>query len=235
MKPSPFDPFAELTVAETRPSPRVLDALRAEVKSDLGTSAAQGRRPKGRSRVTRVFMSFGTLVVLLVALSPKALRLVPESLLWGGLVYGIVASLLLFVGGIPGNMTWFSRRERKGVVFTLPPLLLVGLAWSARYFDLSDEFLSDIGLKAAAACLTHSLLVGALSTIALIAIWRRSDPFAPGFTGALLGILGGLLGTLSTDLGCASTEGVHLTLSHGLVAVVLGVVGQMAGRKWLTP
>ncbi len=236
MKSTPIDPIDNLYLREVRPSEHVLSAIHADMAEGSGRRALGTRRRSwGRTRIFRAMVSLLVLVTILYVMSPKALRVVPEWLLPAGIVFGGCSAALLYFGGIPGNMRIISHGPRRALVYVVPPLLVLGLGWSAQHFALFEEFLSSTGLAAAASCLTHSLLVGVLSTLALIGIWRRSDPFSPALTGALLGVLGGLLGTLSTHLGCGNTEGVHLSLAHGAVAIVLSGLGSFAGRKWLSP
>ena len=231
------DPFSELNARQTPPSERVLDALRAEI--------LQNEQPRLEPRHTlfaqpwtrrsRVLLSAGILFVALHMTSPRALGLAPGWVLLVGVLYSALSGLLLFYGGIRGNMRGLLRGPRLALVLAVPLLTLLWLGGIAERFSLQNEFLSAVGMATARSCFLHSLGAGSLCTFLLLLVWRRSDPFAPASSGALLGMLGGLLGTLSTHLGCLSREGFHLTLAHGLAVVMLCGIGSFAGRKWMTP
>jgi hypothetical protein len=84
-------------------------------------------------------------------------------------------------------------------------------------------------------CTLWSLLFGSVVAGTVLTLWRRTDPFDPGVSGALAGLVGGLTGALTVGVACPNFEAWHLCVGHTLGLVVLGVLGWMVGRRWLAP
>lgn len=240
MNPSPADPFAELSRRLTAPDERVLAALHESMRKEASTEPEGGAqrlsRRKLRSRAQRAGLSVLLLGggLLLVSLSTWS-----EQLQW--LVLAAVASSLatgglLLAGAVPGHMSRWSQGPRRVLLTVLALGLLAVLSSQADHFLSLVEILTDASASAhLAGCFGHALMTGTLFSGLLMAVWRRTDPFSPELTGALLGLLGGAFGTLSVALACSNSEGFHLTLGHGSAALLLAGIGFFAGRRWLTP
>jgi hypothetical protein len=97
------------------------------------------------------------------------------------------------------------------------------------------EFFAGATIAMAARCGLVALIVGGLSAIFTVAIWRRTDPFTPRFSGALAGLSGGLIGAAVVALACPSGEAWHLGVGHGLSTLCLASVGWLAGGRFFVP
>jgi len=214
------------------PSERVFTALRAQVTQELTAAKRPSKRtwPQG-SRLQRSLLSAA---VVAAALSFGSLAtLGPRSR--AGLCLGLLTAISLLLGGVAGSRLVLSPWHRRLSVVGIPVLLLLFLGFSAGQVMTVREFLVSPAVTRAVSCLGHAGLTGGLVALCLVAIWRRTDPFAPRASAAFLGVLGGLAGALSVQLSCSSAEGLHLMLGHGLVALLLAAVGLLWGQKWMSP
>jgi hypothetical protein len=224
----PADPFSDLAARAELPSPRVLESIRLEVSS----APAKKRLI---SRTERVTWSALALLIGLCLSAAAKLEDSPESVLLTGAAFSLSSAGLLLAGAIPTGGRLFGISARRTIFAILSIGLFTGLALRADHFMSFSEFGAGEGSHHAMMCAGHSLIFGVLGASALMFLWRRSDPFSPGLTGAFLGLLGGALGTLGVGLVCTHSEGLHLTLSHGAGVFVVSLLGIFAGRKWLSP
>lgn len=224
----PADPFSELAARSAAPSERVLVALREELKKD-----AEPRRTLSRGQ--RAALSGGALILGLTLTSVNALLNSPRAFLLAAAALSLSVGGLLLAGAVPGKSAGFGSNARRSLFFGLTIFAFTALALEAESFLSMREFLEPTSTKHAAQCATHSLVGGVVGSTLLMFLWRRTDPFTPGLTGAGLGLLGGATGTMSVSLLCQSGEGMHLTLGHGVSLLLLTLAGVYCGRKWLTP
>jgi hypothetical protein len=222
------DPFSQLAAQAPSPRDAVLEALVAEVHQD-----SQKRR--SLSRLQRVALSAGALTLGLALTTASAFFATPRAAILAAAALSLSVGGLLLAGVVPGQTRALGLSLRKVLVGLLSVAAFTALGLKAETFVSWAEFAAPDSMHRATACATHSLLSGVVGSTALLFLWRRTDPFSPGVTGSLLGLLGGAVGTTSVSLVCGSAEGLHLTLAHGLSLVVLAAVGVFVGRKWLTP
>jgi hypothetical protein len=205
--------------------------LLEELQQGLALGAPSGR---GLSRGARLGVSAAVLgAALLLATAPAVGWGVPR-LLGAALLVGAVVGGLLLPASVPG-----ARRAglgvRRALVAGLSLLTLAVLGALAPGFEPLGDFTAHGGPDHALACAYHTLLTGLAAGGALLLLWRRTDPFTPALSGALLGGTGGVVGTLSACLACPTDEGWHLMLGHGLAVSALALLGAAAGRRWLAP
>lgn len=222
--PSPFSQLAETPV----PGARVLDALRRELAEDAAPK-------RSKSREWRTLLSGGALFFGLGLSSLRSLRESPSTFFLSAVAFCLTVSGLLLLGVAPGERRLLGVSNRRALVVGVAGALFLALALQGDDFLPMSAFLDADHHTRLGACFAHSLLGGTLGSVALLLLWRRTDPFTPGLTGALLGLFGGLVGTLSVGLLCSNHEGFHLTLGHGMGAVLFLGVGLFLGRKWLAP
>jgi hypothetical protein len=99
-----------------------------------------------------------------------------------------------------------------------------------------SAFLSESAhTESALSCGVVALSFGALASLGVLLVWRRTDPFNPGWSGAIAGLVGGLAGALSVGLVCPHREAWHLWLGHGLVVLALALLCAGLGRRVLSP
>lgn len=222
------DPFSQLAAEAPSPREAVLDSIRAELKED-------SKKKKSFSRLQRVLLSTGALILGLALTSAGAFLATPRAAILAAAALSLSVGGLLLAGIVPGESRSLGLSLRKSLVGLLGVAAFTALALQAESFLSWAEFAETDSMHRATGCAAHSLLSGVVGSTALLFLWRRTDPFSPGLTGALLGLLGGLVGTMSVSLACRSAEGFHLTLGHGAGVLALGIVGVFLGRKWLAP
>lgn len=149
--------------------------------------------------------------------------------------WAITFATVLFAGLYPPPGRRASRRTRRILIALSGVGLFAYLASLATNFSpLSLQFtagpLSDL-----ARCGTSATLGGGVIALGMLSLWRRTDPFDPGVTGAVVGLLGGLAGTLALGEVCPNHDGWHLWFGHGLAVLVVTLMGLLVGRRWLAP
>lgn len=227
MNPSP-DPFTELASRTSGPRPGVFDAVRAEVQ--------QHQKPrKAMRRSTRLGLSTACLFVGVVATSLAAMREDTTEVLLLGAAGSVGLGAILLSGIAPGRAGRVGAGVRRALLVALGILLVGGLGIHADHFLPAQDFVGQGHGKGAMACAGHALVTGALCTAGLIFLWKRTDPFTPVLTGAMLGAFGAVLGISSLGVLCPSVEGWHLLLGHGTSVLLLALLGAATGKKWLTP
>ena len=77
--------------------------------------------------------------------------------------------------------------------------------------------------------------MGALVAGGALFAWRRTDPYTPGISGALIGVVAGLSSGSGMTMACASHEMFHACFAHGLVVFALAALGFGFGRRLLAP
>ncbi len=221
------DPFAQLAAKAAAPSDRVLNALREEVRDDTKPRQSLSRAKRTWFSVLALALGFTLTTVKIVGHSPTAfvMALAACSLSIGA---------LLFSGVIPGNGST-SVGTRRSLLGVLAVVTFTVLALKADYFMPLGQLTQGEHITRIAHCGVYSLMAGVIASSGVMIIWRRTDPFSPGLTGALIGFLGGLIGTVSVSLSCRADEGIHLTLGHGIATVLVAALCWFWGRKWLAP
>jgi hypothetical protein len=222
------DPFTQLAERAPRPRDAVLEAIRQELHQDL-------EKKRSLSRWERVLLSTAALVVGLGLTTFEAFFDAPEAAVLTAAALSLSVGGLLLAGVVPGEARSMGLSVRKVLVGLLCVTAFTALALKAEVFFSLQQFTEPDSLHRATACATHSLISGVLGATALLFVWRRTDPFSPGLSGAFLGLLGGAVGTTSVNLACHNAEGLHLTLAHGLSLIVFALLGVIVGRKWLSP
>jgi hypothetical protein len=221
------DPFAELAAKSSFPSERILNALHEEMRAD-------SKPRRSLSRRARALLSILALALGLTLTAARVLGENPSAFLIALASSCLSIGTLLFMGVIPGTGRT-NAGMRRILLGTLGIFTFTVLALNADHFMPLDQFASGGHIHGVTHCVTFSLLAGVIASSGLMMIWRRTDPFSPGLTGALLGFLGGLIGTVSVSLTCRADEGIHLTLGHGVATLILAGICWAGGRKWLTP
>jgi len=152
----------------------------------------------------------------------------------GAAGWGVVQGVALLVGlqAPPGRR--IPHLARTSIVVIVPVLFAAHLGLLGSHHLSLHEFL-HAHLSGAVDCALQSMLYGAFSAGAILLLWRATDPFTPGLSGALAGMAGGIAGAVAVGLACPDDEVWHRLVGHGLSVVLLPLGGWWAGRRWLTP
>ncbi len=154
---------------------------------------------------------------------------------YGALGWAIVQAVVLFAAFGPRRGGMATRTLRLALAVAVPVLYLGYLTLSAWSFVPFNQFAEGARRSHALGCGLIALVFGALVSGGVLLAWRGTDPATPRLSGALAGLVGGVGGALAVGIGCPSHEAWHLWVSHGLVVLVLGVLGFAAGRRLLAP
>ncbi len=141
--------------------------------------------------------------------------------------------LLVGLGHVPGKRP--GRPIALALALGLPLLFLLVLGLDSTRILPIGEFFGTGQLARALPCFVHSFACGVGVSGGILLLWSRTDPFRPGVTGALVGLLGGLAGAVGVGLVCPSHEAWHLWMGHGLTVLALVLLGSTLGRRWLSP
>ena len=135
----------------------------------------------------------------------------------------------------------------KGKV--LPPFkqcLYIALGFSAlavvfgfiapKIFNLpfSDESNLDFAIKYGRLCFSKGLMIALVPTVAGLLLLRKTAPLHSKKLAFCIGAIGGGMAGLALHFQCILNGSLHLSLAHGLVIVVTGVLAVL-GSKILVP
>ncbi len=106
---------------------------------------------------------------------------------------------------------------------------LVLLAWKSAFSWAFDGMTVPWPDRPGLRCLCVALETGAAPLVALLAIWRRTQPRHPRLTGLALGIAAGAVAWFLVDLWCPVGYAGHLLLGHVLPIAIFAACGAIAG------
>lgn len=227
---TPIDDHLPPMPARLEPPRQVSESIRQRVAANLQSQ----RGPSGR---TRWLMGLAGVVVAMFAVGIMAAEqaaLAPQRafaiLLLGISLVGVATFVGLGrTGGVPVSV------GTRTALALLPPLGFLLVVWLA-HDVMPLEALSSAPMEASTAgCLMHGALLAALPLVMLVLAWRRTDPFTPRLTGALIGGWAGLTGAVGLTVACPSTELFHVAVGHGGALVGGALIGLWLGRRFLSP
>lgn len=231
MSAADLDPFEAVKLAPERPPS---EHVSARIKAECTQGLAPCRSLSIHQRLLLTALVAGVGACAIVGLSGAMSRAHQqiESAFFGTLAWAVVLSVVLALGLArpPGKRA--TSRTRLLIAASVPAMFMVYLGLSAANMLPVGQVVAD---ENTLACGLHTLLCSSAVCLGIMLPWRRTDPFNPGLTGALLGLGGGLLAALAMGVVCPSREGWHLCLSHGLVLMLVVGVGALVGRRWLAP
>lgn len=150
-----------------------------------------------------------------------------------GLVIGLVITTLVV---LYASSAFMPRLERVGRDTRL--LAVVGIIAVYAIYLVSSvsepAWASALG-GMAIGCGVRSLAAGAIGAGAMMWIWRRSDPWTPGLSGALIGACAGIVASTCVGLVCTGGHGGHMLTGHFVAIPLLAIGGFVVSRRVLAP
>jgi hypothetical protein len=229
------DPLADLPWpgATVTPSEECSQAIR-------GTCTKGLCKERGISATSRALVTLGLSLLLLgyyvwYAFTEHQPSPVIRTALYGAIGWLGAQAVFVFVGLArpPGKRG--SRALRIGLLVGLPSLFMGYLALISTEHFAFAKFAEGQSGGHAVGCAGVALLLGALVAGGALFAWRRTDPYTPGISGALIGVVAGLASGSGMSVACASHEAFHACFAHGLVVFALAALGFGFGRRLLAP
>jgi hypothetical protein len=128
-----------------------------------------------------------------------------------------------------------SRNLRLAILAGTPVLFMAYLALVSTEHFAFQRFSQGHSGAHAITCGIVALFFGALIAGGALIAWRRTDPYHPGISGAMIGMVAGLASGSGMSVACASHEAWHAYFAHGLVVFALALMGFGFGRRLLAP
>jgi hypothetical protein len=229
------DPLADLPWpgATVTPSEACSKAIRGTCTKGL---CAQ----RGVSAVGRALLTMGLSVMLLgyyvwYAVSDRRPSAIVSTALFGAVGWLGAQAVLIFMtlARPPGKRG--SRALRVALLIGAPLLFVtyLGLVSTERF--AFARFSHGYPAGHAVGCGLVALFFGALVAGGAMIAWRRTDPYNPGLSGAMIGMVGGLASGAGMSVACPSHEAFHSCFAHGMVVFALALLGFGFGRRMLAP
>jgi hypothetical protein len=229
------DPLADLPWpgATVTPSETCSKAIRGACTKGLCQKRGISALGRGLLTLALSLMLFAT--YLWYALTARKTSAVIGIALFGAIVWFTAQAGLIFatLARPPGKRG--SRSLRLALLVCVPLLFVVylGLISTERY--ALSTFASGYSGGHAIGCGTVALFFGALVTGGALYAWRHTDPYNPGLSGAMIGMIAGLASGTGMSVACSSQEAYHSCIAHGAVVLVLSLAGFGIGRRLLAP
>jgi hypothetical protein len=229
------DPLADLAWpgATVAPSEECSKAIR-------GTCMKGLCKQRGLSATTRALTTLGLSLLLLgsytwYAVTDHRPSAVVRAALYGAVGWLGAQAVLVFVTLVrpPGKRG--SRALRLGLLLGVPLAFTGYLALAASEQFTFAKFSHGYPAGHAIGCGLVALVLGALVAGGAMVAWRRTDPYNPGLSGAMIGMVGGLASGAGMSVACPSHEVWHSCFAHGLGVFALAIVGFGLGRRLLAP
>lgn len=197
-------------------------------------------KERGVSATGRALLTLGLSVLLLAyyswyALTEHRVSGVVRTAMFGAMGWLGAQALLVFVALArpPGKRG--SRPLRIALLVAVPLVFVAYLGLiSNEHFGFA-KFSAAQTAGHAAGCGLVALFMGALIAGGALVAWRRTDPYTPGLSGAMIGMVAGLASGSGMSIACGSHEMVHSCLAHGAIVFALALAGFGLGRRLLSP
>ena len=219
----------EAFVITEQPSKSTREAIREAVRADLKPVEAVSIHKRAL-----FVLGIGVASALLVVISygGAGLQGLAKHAV-GTVVTAIVALLatLAIAGSFTPALQAKLGRSQRGLL-----LATVVVAWTVYLTaNITDQALGTALAGPAIGCCLRSLFAGLLGCGAFLYIFRRTDPWTPRISGALLGACAGTIASAGVGIPCPSETGGHLMIGHWLAVPVVALVGALAARRVLEP
>jgi hypothetical protein len=208
------------------PSSETRDAIRRAVKDDLKPVRALSMQARAllalAVAVLASVVGFALFGGLADAAASAPLRI--------GLVVVSLSTVAMVVAFTPRAVGQASRNLK------IASIAAVGLGWTA-YLALHCESgrLACALEGPAFGCAFRGLVIGVLGGAGLFWLWRKTDPWTPRLSGALVGGAAGCIAAATVTMLCGGLSAGHLIVGHWLVVPILAIMGALAARRVLAP
>jgi len=228
---SGVDPFDEAFLGGSHelPSSHISEQIRQRCTHDL-----KAVRPWSRARRVQAgsALCVGMSILLGFALCRHHHTSLPKVL--AAVVWLSLVPITLSKG--VSDCRYETRTRRWAWALLVPVLFLLYLGACSESHLPFEQFVADPGSRSRAlTCTVLSLCTGIGAFAGTMHLWRRTDPFNPQLSGALIGLVGGVSGAIACGIMCPVTESWHLLLAHGFAVVALTALGMVGGRRVLCP
>jgi Negative regulator of sigma F len=196
-------------------------------------------KARGVSAMGRALLTLGLSVFLIGAYSWHGMTDHPSPVvrtaLFGAVGWFGAQTVLVFatLAKPPGKRG--SRALRLGLLFGIPVLFMGYLALISDEHFAFAKFSHGAPAAHAIGCGVVALIMGALIAGGALVAWRKTDPYNPGISGAMVGMVAGLASGSGMSVACASHEAFHSFFAHGMVVFALALAGFGLGRRLLPP
>lgn len=223
-----MDPLSALRFQAPRPRPEVAERILAEGRKTSNPGWVLGRQ--GRLLGATLCAFFGFLVSSRRGISE-------HGPLLAGVVLVVTAGtvFLLLSRSLPGASQKWPLEWRLGMISLAIIAAFAGYFGIAEGFVPLKEFAGPEHSSHALACFWHSLGAAIVCSVPPLVFLRRTDPFSPRTSAAIVGLLGGALGSISVTSACSASEGFHLLLGHASVVLLLTLGFAWIGELILPP
>lgn len=229
------DPLADLPWpgAAVAPSETCTQAIRGACTQ--GLCKKRGVSATGRALVTLALSALLLVYYTWYAVTDHRPSALVSTALFGALGWLGAQAALLFVALVrpPGKRV--SRGVRIAILVALPLLFCAYLAMLATEHVPFAKFVQGYSGGHALGCGLVALVLGALVAGGAMIAWRRTDPYNPGISGAMIGMIGGLASGVGMSVACPSNEMLHACFAHGVGVIALSLAGFAVGRRLLAP
>ncbi len=209
----------------------------AAVTARIRQTVAEDLRPRSVAEARRRAWATAALFLLAIALPTALSRWTLHvesaplaSALYGVIGWSVVMGGVLLVGLVrpPGRRG--SRAARLLLALLVPALFLAWLLVVSPY----SPYTSAAGPRALE-CFQGASVLGGLTTLGTLWLWRKTDPLSPRLSGALAGLIGGLASGTAMGVVCPTTDLFHVSVAHGLVLIAFVLAGALLGKKVIAP
>lgn len=208
------------------PSKQTSLAIREAVAADLDKIAPRSLKTRAVHAMV-IAVIVGTLTI--ASFGPRAL-----ARAFGDLPTLVVGAVITLITVLVATSAFAPRdkplgRDTRGLI------VAAGIAAWSLYLVSSVSEVNWSSMGTASGCAVRSLAAGLVGAAAFMWVWRKSDPWSPRLSGALIGVCAGIVASAHVGIVCAGGHGGHVLIGHWLVVPVLAACGFAFSRRVLAP
>jgi hypothetical protein len=126
--------------------------------------------------------------------------------------------------------------ENVGRDTRIVAVAMIIAGWALYLVSTNNQVAWSSALNAmAGGCAMRSIGAGMLGGAAFMWVWRKSDPWSPRVSGALIGACAGIIASAHVGIVCAGGHGGHVLVGHWLVVPLLAIAGFAIAPRVLAP